>query len=318
MLMSILFSLVGCILTGLQTFLIFYKGDGICFNEGCSIVDSLTTVPPLYFNLAGLLFFLIISFSLNQARKKSEIWQRFASLCLLAGLAAEGVLFSFQLFITEVFCSYCLIIFMLIALANIFMGIKQIFKSVVIFSAVLIAFFSLDFKSGSQPQALHLDNGSIAKMKIEASDRQLYLFFSSTCSHCEQVIEEMQQDITCSVNFNPIDSIESFSFPGAQTTDSYKTQVNINFLRSLGINGVPALVDMHDGTTTIWKGGRTIKTFLDHNCSSKVIKKNKSNQIGQTSSTSLPVLAENDDCSTSEDCDDSSATVPYNQQTSAQ
>lgn len=319
MFLSIMFSLAGCILTALQIVLILYRGDGICFNEGCAIVDNLTLVPPLYFNLAGFLFFLLISFSLKQARNDSEIWQRFASLLLLAGLAAEGVLFSFQFFITEIFCSYCLIILSLVVLASIFMGLKQIFKSIVIFSAVTVAFASLDFKSGSQPAEFPIDNGSIGKVKFETSEHQLYLFFSSTCSHCEDVIEEMKLNLTCSVNFNPVDPIESFTFPNAQITSEYSPQLNINYLRNLGINGVPVLVDMHGETTTIIKGGRAISTFLELTCSAKSANQVEPELLKETSSSSPALPVQDEDCSISEDCD-SQSTVPinFNQQTMVQ
>ena len=91
MLLSHILSLIGCALTGLQTFLILYRGNGLCFNEGCEIVDSLSLLPPLYFNVVGFLFFLFISFGISQARKGSELWQRFTSLLLLAAIAAVDV-----------------------------------------------------------------------------------------------------------------------------------------------------------------------------------------------------------------------------------
>lgn len=212
MLLSIIASLTGCILTFVQMALIFYKGDGICFNTGCAVVDGLTLIPPFYFNLAGFLFFLFVTIGLIGARKGSEEMERFAGLLLLAGTAAEGILFSFQLFITEVFCSYCLVIFALVLTANLFMGIKQIFKASVIFVSILIAFASLDFRARQGSEYASLDSGSIARLKVESSERTLYLLFSSRCIHCEKVIEEMKQGIGCSVNFNPLDRLETSNF----------------------------------------------------------------------------------------------------------
>ena len=319
MLLSILSSLTGCILTGMQLFLIVFRGEGICFNEGCEIVDSLTLIHPFYFNLAGFFYFFLVSFSINQARKKSETWKRFASILLLAGLAAESVLFSFQFFITEIFCSYCLIIFSLVVLANIFTGPKQIFKGTVIFTAILVAFASLDFKSGSKSLASSIDDGTIAKLSIDSSERQLYLFFSSTCSHCEDVIEEMKQDITCSVNFNPVDHIDSFSFPGADFTPSYTPEINIDFLKILDLRGVPVLVDKHDNTTTIWMGSQTIKTFLELNCSSRK-ESVQPEQISQTSSSSFSLPEKDKDCTIVGNCEDTTGndSQENNQQTPAQ
>ena len=207
MFISYILSIAGCLITGLQTALILSKGNGICFNEGCEIVDSLTLIPPLYFNIAGFFFFLVTTIALGQARKHSELGERFASLLLLTGLAAEGVLFSFQVFISQAFCSYCLVIFGLVAVANIFMGIKQLFKGMLLFLTILATFASLDFSNGSRDSETTLDNGTMAQLSVENSSRQLYLFFSSTCTHCEKIIERLQQGTTCSINFNLSDTI---------------------------------------------------------------------------------------------------------------
>ena len=301
MILSIIASLTGCILTLAQMALILYRGDGICFNAGCEIVDNLTLVPPFYFNFAGFLFFLFVSISLSGARKGSEEWERFAGLLLLAGTAAEGVLFSFQLFITEAFCSYCLIIFALVVTANLFMGVKQIFKAGVIFISILIGFASLDFRVRQQDEYMSLDSGSIARLEVDSSKRTLYLLFSSTCIHCEKVIEEMKQGISCSVNFNPLDQFDDFKFPGAESSNSYSTQANLNFLRSLGLNGVPVLVDKHGGTTTIWTGERTIRTFLELNCSVEN-KEIPEEPIGQTQAPTLNLPSKDEDCTINEDC----------------
>ena len=48
------------VLTAVQAFSIYIQGQALCFNNGCAIVDSLTTVSPLFFNIAGFLFFQIL------------------------------------------------------------------------------------------------------------------------------------------------------------------------------------------------------------------------------------------------------------------
>ncbi|NNK12834.1 MAG: hypothetical protein HKP52_01200, partial [Desulfofustis sp.] len=79
MLVSFFCALIGCLITGVQSVLIYIQGEGVCFNEGCKIADSLTLVDPLYFNLAGFFFFLIVLIGLSRARKGSSLWQRFTS-----------------------------------------------------------------------------------------------------------------------------------------------------------------------------------------------------------------------------------------------
>jgi hypothetical protein len=311
MLLSHILSLVGCALTGLQTFLILYRGDGLCLNEGCEIVDSLTLLPPLYFNIAGFLFFLFISFGISQARKGSELWQRFTSLLLLAAVAAEAVLVCFQYFITDVYCSYCLIIFSLIVLINLFMGLRQTFRSVVIFAAVCMAFSSLDFNVDNQT-AFSLDDGTLATFKADSSDRQLYLFFSSTCTHCESVIETMKEEISCNVNFNPVDQVASFTFPNIDVSPSFEPRVNVSYLKHLGISEVPAMTSIQQQSTTILKGEKAIIEYLQQNCLPGKIEKIAEPQYNQSSNYSFP-LPEADGCAVAEDCEEQTSTISPSQ-----
>lgn len=300
MLLSLIVSIVGCMLTGAQTLLIILQKEGICLNEGCEIIDSFTSIPPLYFNIGGFFFFLLVTFGLIQARKGSETWKRFVSLLLLAALAGEAVLFSFQLFVAQTFCSYCLIVLALVVLANFFMGIRQVFKGFVIYSTVIIAFSSLDFSSDSGPTG-SLDTGTMAKLSLDTSDRQLYLFFSSTCTYCEKVMETLQEETTCNVNFNPIDPIGSFDFPGAALTTDYSPGVNRSFLKHLGIEEIPVLLSKHQSITTILRGEQTIRDYLEQNC-----RNNKMTE--QTSIYSLPLPTQDDSCSVDEECEELTGT----------
>lgn len=304
MLLSHILSLIGCALTGLQTFLILYQGEGLCLNEGCEVVDSLTLLPPLYFNIAGFVFFLVISFGISQARKGSELWQRFTSLLLLAAVAAEAVLVCFQYFITDIFCSYCLIILTLIVLINLFMGLRQTFRSLVIFSAVCLAFASLDFNADSQTD-FALEDGTLATFKATSSDRQLYLFFSSTCTHCESVLETMKKDITCDVNFNPVDRVASFTFPNIEVSPSFEPRVNISYLNHLGITEVPAMTSIHQQSTTILRGEKAITNYLNQHCLPGKIEQSTILQNNQSDNFSFP-LTEKDGCSVAEDCEEPS------------
>ena len=117
------------VLTGVQAFLIIAGRDGICLNEGCEVVDSIPKLPPLYFNIAGFVFFLVLSWCFLKGRRGSKYWHQFAKILLLAGCAAEGVLFFYQYSIVSVFCSYCLIILSIILLLNILSGLRQLFTS---------------------------------------------------------------------------------------------------------------------------------------------------------------------------------------------
>ena len=314
MLLSLIITLSAALLTGLQAALIYYQGEGICFNEGCEVVDSLTLIPPFYFNIAGLIFFLLVSISIFQARKGSELWLRFASLLLLAAIAAEGVLFGFQYFITEQFCSYCLIILALVISANIFMGLKQIFRGLVIFTAIIIAFGSLDFNSSKESNQGKLDDGSLAILNTGIpQDKKLYLFFSSACTYCEGIIESIRENPVCSINFNPVDRLENFSFPGATSNNAYNPAVNVRYLKNLEINEVPVLAVNSPSSVKIFRGAEAISTFLNMECSAAVSLNQQVQPPPSITGVELPLLPQDDNCSVTEACEETSETTSNGQ-----
>ena len=138
---SLFLPLLASLLTAIQALLILLRGNGMCLNEGCRIVDSLTNVPPLAFNAMGFLFFQAVFWGLLLERKNPGWPLKAVKVLVLAGMASEGVLVSFQIFITEAFCSYCLIIFAFILLLNISLGFRQIASGAVIFAVVSPGFF---------------------------------------------------------------------------------------------------------------------------------------------------------------------------------
>ncbi len=58
---SIALALLGALGAAIQSGMLLARGQAICFNEGCRIVEGLTRVSPLYINLAGLGFFLAVA-----------------------------------------------------------------------------------------------------------------------------------------------------------------------------------------------------------------------------------------------------------------
>jgi uncharacterized membrane protein len=314
MFLSIFFTLIGCLLTGVQALLIYIQGEGVCFNEGCEIVDSLTLVDPLYFNLAGFFYFFILAIGLARARNGSDLWRRFCGLLLLAGLAAEGVLLAFQLIISQALCSYCLIILSLILLANLFMGLKQFAGGLVIFSAVLLASFSLDYHGGAvRPQPL--ETGTMARLQPDQSDKQIYLFISSTCKHCQSVLTLLENSRGCTINFNPVDAYHDFSFPGADLLPDYLPAVNLGFLKRLGIHEIPVLLHQEGPTMTLVRGEQAIAEFIDRQCSGTAGIPRLPEPVQMSSSyqlSPLPIGAEEDGCTIEQVCDDPTQQSPGN------
>ncbi|MGB3210874.1 MAG: vitamin K epoxide reductase family protein [Desulforhopalus sp.] len=294
------------VLTAVQAIFIFINGQSICFTDACAIVESLTTVSPLSFNLAGFLFFQILFWCFLWGRDGSEHWHKFARLLLLAGLCAEAVLIFFQYSVATVFCSYCLVIFTFIVLLNVLSGPRQIFRGVVLFSAVMAACFSLQFRSAAG-SAGSLDKGSMAIVAGVQKESKLYLFFSATCAHCEKVIESLRADNTCSVRFNPIERIEDFAFPGIEEFSEYRPEINVNFMKSLSIKEIPVLVAVEDQKSLVLRGQQRIQDYLDQNCRQEVVEDYSGTSSQEPSDYStLPGLLSpgTDACPVDTDCDD--------------
>lgn len=256
---------LGALLTGSQAVLLFLEKEALCFNEGCEVVDSLTKVPPVIFNVFGCLFFLCVAYFLLRDRKKKGPWHQLAMMFLMAGMAAEGVLVAFQHFIAGVFCSYCLVVCGFVILANLTAGIKHFLKGVSVFVAVLVAFTALEFSTPSSQAPLQ--DGTYGYIVGEQSDKEHYLFFSETCPHCEEVIEELaSDDVICEIRFNPVFELSQPPMSGTMVNETYNPKANLSFLKNLGIKEVPVLFVKTQQEITVLKGKRSIQRYLRENC----------------------------------------------------
>jgi hypothetical protein len=299
------------VLAAVQIVFIYTGAQGLCFNDGCEIVDSMTNFSPLSFNIAGFLFFQTLFWFFLRGRYGSEYWHKLARLLLLAGLVAEAVLVFFQHSIATVFCSYCLIIFAVIVLLNLCCGLRQCIRGVVLFTAVLVACFSLQFRAPVSGGSL--ESGSIAMVTGNRDGIQLYLFFSASCGHCEKVIEAIGTDNICDVRFNPIEKIEKFDVPGAIHFPDYDPEINRSLLNSLAIKEIPVLVAMGPDETLVLKGENRILEYLVKVCrqtGGKVY--NGTSNIGQSGTAFLPGLEkmEDDGCAVNVECDKKVSPLP--------
>ncbi|BHH85627.1 hypothetical protein [Desulforhopalus sp. 52FAK] len=303
----VIVALIASVITGVQTYLIYTQGQGYCFNKGCEIVESLTVVPALYFNIAGFLYFQLVFWCLFWGRKGSEYWVKFARIMLMAGLMAEAVLVFFQHSIAQAYCSYCLIVCGCIVVLNILSGLRQIFRGLILTTAVFVACFSLQFNlggDGAQP----LKNGAIAHVAGELKRPTLHLFFSATCPHCEEVIESIDGENVCEIYFNPIEPLDSFDFTGAELKSDYDPSVSLGFLKNLSIKEVPVLVTIEDGGTQVIKGKSRILAYLGEECRQEVAVDysagySSSSTINYTETSGFLNLAE-EGCRVDEDCED--------------
>lgn len=267
-------ALFGCIITLVQSVLLFREREGICFNSGCEVVDSLTTVPPLFINLGGFLFFLVVFLGLWLARNDRRRLNYVKAL-LLAGLAAEGVLFSFQHFVAQTFCSYCLIVLGVVVLINLLTGIRQIVTGAIVFAAVVAGFSALQFAPAGGDPLARLERGTFAVLEAEdregamANDRdeeeRRYFFFSSTCQYCEEVLETIQGGSECVIRFNPIDTITDFAVSNV-VRQAHDVRVNRVFLQSLGLKKIPVLLLSRQSGFQVISGAKGIQEYLEQHC----------------------------------------------------
>ncbi len=303
---SRLVALAGSIITLVQILLLASENDGICFNDGCEIIDSLTTVPPIFFNIGGFFFFQAVFWGIWLARQRRERMQ-YVNMLLLAGLAIEGVLVSFQHFIAQIFCSYCLIILALVVLLNVLGGFRQVLTGTAVFAAVIIGFSSLQFPEPNIRFIDSLDTGSFAVLAGQNSEQKRYLFFSSTCKYCEKVIESLREENNCTIRFNPIDKITDFPLQEVQKTPSYSTDVNRSFLKSLGADQIPVFLTVNQSGFQVVKGEGPIKSYLQESCVVQEPESTTDTSIDLFSPTETELLLPglDDSCSINTDCEGS-------------
>ncbi len=259
-------ALVGALGAAIQAALLYSRGKAICFNEGCRVIEGLTRVAPLFINLAGLGFFLATAVLAWRAPESRPL-RRLLRLLLLAGIAAEGVLFSYQMFVAKAFCSWCLVVFALVALLNLFAGIRQALGSVAVFAVSLAAFSVLSFGVIQPPAGGRaLDGGTYGVRRCAAPAKQVYLVFSSTCPHCAEVLRTLESCNSCNFHFNPIDQISGLDLPGVERSAAYDPGVNRGLLALLGIEEVPVLFAPGPEGMSIIRGEKRILAYISAEC----------------------------------------------------
>jgi hypothetical protein len=259
-------SLLAGVAVIVQALLIIFRGGAFCLNEGCKIVEALTLIPPFYFNLFGAAYFFAI-FCIALITKKRPGTEPLLRILLVSGLAAEGILLGYQIFVVKVFCSYCLLVFVLVVTLNSLMGFRQLTLGLVTIVVQLVMFSLLSFDTAKNPlRGLTLDNGTYAVRRCSDPVKQLYLIFSEDCPHCYKVIGALEGCTRCEFHFNPIKEINAGLLPGLSPNEKFLPEINTATLKILGIDTVPVLIAKdHDGLTFI-EGERNIINYIQNTC----------------------------------------------------
>uniref|UniRef100_UPI0040498A4C hypothetical protein n=1 Tax=Dissulfurimicrobium sp. TaxID=2022436 RepID=UPI0040498A4C len=258
-------ALFGSLAVLVQMGAILIRGNAICLNEGCRIAESFISVDQIYVNLAGLVYFQIIFWMSLMSRRM--VWiESVLPAFLLAGIGAEGVLIGFQTFVAHSFCSYCLLIFFLIALMNSCLGLRHLFTAWLIFAMELFLFSVLKFDENRFQKKMGLDSGTYAVKQCKDPKKRLYLIFSEDCLHCKAVLDALKTCSACEVHFNPVTRLKAGGLPGVEPIPGYNPDANKYILKLLGIYTVPVLiVENRDGLNFI-RGQDGIINYIKEQC----------------------------------------------------
>ena len=306
--LSRLIALIGSVVTLIQALLLWSEREGICFNDGCEVVESLTTIDPIFINLGGFVFFQLIFWSTWLAGNKPQLMGA-VRIFLLAGIAVEAVLVAFQYLVAQVFCSYCLIILGFVVSLNLLAGFRHVIAAIIIFTAVLASFAGLQFSGAASRLPDRLDEGVFASLQGAGGERR-YLFISSTCKYCEEVVVSMQDGFNCAVQFNPIDRLTEFYLPQAERLPTYDPAVNKSFLQQLNLDQIPALYIERDTGFSVITGAGPILDYLEAECRERTQPEPTLELNGVSQSPGFDFLQPQDEsCSVDTDCEEIESVV---------
>lgn len=262
----VLTAVVASLLIGVQLWLIAWQGEAACLNEGCRIVEGLTRVSPFIFNLFGLLFFLVVGLAALLARTRPVAASSIA-LLLLAAMAGEGVLLAYQYHVARTWCSYCLIIFGMVALCNLIVSLRQFFNGAVLVVAVNIIFALLRFEPVVQiAQGSGLAAGTAALRPGPADGRSVALVYSNDCPHCMALLKKLPEFSTCTIRLNPLGDPPPVTIPDLERLPVFQPELNRQLLRILQIDTVPVLVAPENGGYRMIRSESEIEAYLYANC----------------------------------------------------
>lgn len=268
------------------------------------MVESTLVIPPIWFNAVGGLYFLTLLMIGIAVKRKvgGNISVLLLRLLLLCGITAEGVLVSYQIFVVQTFCSYCLFICALIMCMNVLAGWRHALSAFLTFGTVVTLFSLLQFQNPvGEETASGIDKGTYALKKGPPSERSFYLLFSEDCPHCHRVMEMLDNsNAQCGVRYNPIDPIAPgiLPFPHMTATDSYDPKINRALLKGMEIKTVPILVEKHSGDVRFISGGDAIMEYLKQHCFAKVSEKKERDVLQSI----LQDTTNQDECQVDTDC----------------
>ncbi len=263
-------SAAALLLIAAQTAYLLIQGESYCPTAGCKIVEEQSPLSPLLTNAGGLVFFAVLALLFLGLRRRGAGFSRdLLGPLLLAGIAAEGVLFTFQ-YQTGFFCLYCCTILAAVVLLNLFLGGRQAMRALFVFSAVVLASFLLtapkgiDAAAGVRAVQQNIDAGTLARREGPAGAEIRYFFFAEDCSHCKAALTALMQDHTAGLRLNPLLPLQDLKLPRLAQQPDFNPEANRAFLTGLGIKTVPVLLvrQQDTGGMQIFLGAEQILAHL--------------------------------------------------------
>ena len=218
-------------------------------------------------NLLGLFFFLAVFWSLKALKNKTFFSIDPVGVLLLGGFIFDGVLLAYQIFVVHTFCLYCLCVFLFVLVLNVMHGRRQSAWSLTALVVILLSFSILSFTPDEDhPDGFSLKAAAWGVRSCSAPTKEVYLIFSSTCPHCQKVIQSLDQCNSCDLYLNPIDDITSLNLDGIERIDTFSPQDNRHMLELLEINTIPVLVSKGPDSYDIIRGEGNILNYLSSAC----------------------------------------------------
>jgi hypothetical protein len=298
-------ALIASLVVAVQILYNLVTGSAICVNDGCEFVETLTALSPLYFNILGFAYFQMVFWSLRFFKNRSAHGFDLPGLLLLAGLAVEGVLLAYQLFVAHVVCGYCILIFLFVIVLNLVRSHVQLISGLTILLAIIFSFSLLTFMPVRVFSQLYsLNNGIYGVKSCAEPSKKIYLIFSSDCSHCVNVIQALDNCNSCDLYLNPIEELNGFKIDGIELSPSYSPEVNRLMLAILGINEVPVLVVKEATGFSFIKGEKKILSYVRNACFNQQRVLYFDQSLDSTGKEMTILTEDGGECTLDIDCDD--------------
>jgi len=260
-------ALIASLGVAVQVIITLFSGSGYCPSQGCKVVESLTLIPPLWLNVMGFIFFQAVFWSLRRLKGKTIFKIDPTALLLLGGLIFDASLLAYQVFVVQTFCAYCLVVFACVLGLNILYGVRQTIWGLTVLAAILFSFSILSFTPGkNHPDGFSLKAAAWGVRSCSTPTKEVYLIFSSTCPHCQKVIQSLDQCNSCDLYLNPIDDITALKLEGVERINTFSPQDNRHMLELLEIDTIPVLVSKGPDSYDIIRGEGNILNYLSSAC----------------------------------------------------